>query len=77
MLDPFGPCLAGFVDGQGKNVPIVSLPKVGHQSWAEPLARSRLARNVDVISLVDKSICSKAAVFFGTWGSTFTHDIFR
>lgn len=68
---------ARCVGGQGKLIPIVSLPKMGQQSWAEPLSRSRLAGNGDVISLVDKSICSKAAVFFGTWGSTFTHDIFR
>lgn len=62
---------------EGKSLPLVQMPKLSGQPWAEPLVKKGLATNPDVISLVDKTICALASVFFGTWGSTFTHDIYR
>ncbi|CAI5513328.1 unnamed protein product, partial [Closterium sp. Naga37s-1] len=56
----------------------VSLPpSLKGQAWAEPLLSLGLESNREVVSFLDKTICALALKFYGTSGSTYSHDIMR
>ena len=58
-------------------LPLISLPKLDHQKWADPLVREGVGGDPGVLSVLDKTICAMAKVFLGTPGSTFSLDIHR